>query len=881
KGKGKGKGKPGKPKKSGPREVKGRKLFLVIKETLNELTKKDRSLVLATEFKSQLISLRKLDLGPDNSIQVNLPSSTNPDKTEIFEVALHGPAEARVDEVLKYIKSTTGASNDPLGKPTSDEEDAARALAFPKFPDVVDALNVIFGFGPRSNEDISAVGNSRYFSFKNGGIYKNMVMLGRPLQAARGTFQSLRLGTGRLLLNANVTHGIFKIHGKCDTIFENLGIHRVEMTNGHQIRHLKLMNKFLPKTRVLAKMKFANGKEVNRPKAIYGLAYAPEITRACQNNEHPPKFDKGCEFPGPQNVRFYLASDSNGGGAYTSVKDFYKKKYGSDLKNLPLLNLGTAANPNFTPAEFVEILPGQSVKAKLTSQESTVMVNFACRSPYANALSITTDARETLGLDDGKLDQFGIQVGRQLLTVQGRVLNAPGISYYNSRAQPTQVYPREGSWNVRDIKVYKPGRMIDRWTYINVKPSSRFGPVQQEIVYGFAQAMIGMDIRVNSSPVSPYTEVIDQRGLLHGEADEFFKWAKKNRIQFVLVILGTSDSEIYGKIKTLGDCTYGIHTCCVQADKFRPGKAPYFANCALKWNLKAGGVNHKLHNEFGLIREGKTMVVGYDVTHPTNMPSDKSDAAPSLVGLVATIDRDMGQWPACSWEQSSKQEMLDETLTEAFKSRLALWQTHNKQLPENIVIFRDGVSEGQFAQVLQKELPRIRIACNAKYPKNKGPRISLIVSVKRHQTRFYPTSEESKTSNNNIENGTIVDRGVTQARYWDFYLTAHSSIKGTARPAHYTVLLDEVFRAKYGGEAANELERYTHELCYLFGRATKAVSICPPAYYADIVCTRARCYRPEFFEISDVESVSTAGPGLSTGDSKQVHADLANSMYYI
>jgi hypothetical protein len=75
----------------------------------------------------------------------------------------------------------------------------------------------------------------------------------------------------------------------------------------------------------------------------------------------------------------------------------------NDLKDYPLLNLGTAANPNFTPAEYVEILPGQSVKAKLTSQESTAMVDFACRSPYANALSITTDARETLGLDDEKL----------------------------------------------------------------------------------------------------------------------------------------------------------------------------------------------------------------------------------------------------------------------------------------------------------------------------------------------------------------------------------------------------------------------------------------------------------------------------------------------
>ncbi|KAG8671632.1 hypothetical protein FPOAC1_004884 [Fusarium poae] len=881
-GKGKGKGKPGKPKKSGTHEVKGRKLFLVIKETLAELTKKDKSLILATEFKSQLISLRKLDLGLDNSIQVNLTSSTNPDKIEVFEVTLHGPVVARVDEMLKYVKSTTSALNDTPAKPTN-EDDAAKALAFPKFPDVVDALNVIFGFGPRSNDDVSAVGNSRFFSFKNGGICRDMSMRGRPLQAVRGTFQSVRLGTGRLLLNTNTTVGIFKLSGQCADIFEKLQIRPGHKKDGQMMRNLRLMNKFLPKTRVLAKMKFANEKEVKRPKAIYGLAWAPEIQRASRGNEHPPRFTQGYEYPGPDNVEFYL-SDSKGSGEYITVKEFYKRKYRkNDLKDYPLLNLGTAANPNFTPAEYVEILPGQSVKAKLTSQESTAMVDFACRSPYANALSITTDARETLGLDDEKLDQFGIQVGKQLLTVQGRVLNAPAISYYGPGAKLTQVHPREGSWNMRDIKVYKPGKNIQNWTYVNVKPG-RFGPVQRSTVDDFVRVMKQMNIAISSNPIQPPTEVISHDMFLQGRADDFFKWAKDKRIDFILVLLGTSDTETYGRIKTLGDCAYGIHTCCLQGDKITSNKNPlqYFANCALKWNLKAGGVNHKLHNEFGLIKEGKTMVVGYDVTHPTNMPLDQSDAAPSLVGLVATIDRDMGQWPAYSWEQSSKQEMLDETLTEAFKSRLELWQMHNRQqLPENIVIFRDGVSEGQFAQVLQKELPRIRIACNAKYPKNKAPKISLIVSVKRHQTRFYPTSAESMTSKNNIENGTIVDRGVTQARYWDFFLTAHSSIKGTARPAHYTVLLDEVFRAKYRAEAANELERYTHELCYLFGRATKAVSICPAAYYADIVCTRARCHRPEFFEISDVESVSTAGPGSSASGSKQVHADLANSMYYI
>ncbi|KAM4060420.1 piwi domain-containing protein [Hirsutella rhossiliensis] len=80
--------------------------------------------------------------------------------------------------------------------------------------------------------------------------------------------------------------------------------------------------------------------------------------------------------------------------------------------------------------------------------------------------------------------------------------------------------------------------------------------------------------------------------------------------------------------------------------------------------------------------------------------------------------------------------------------------------------------------------------------------------------------------------------------------------------------------------AANELESLTYELCYLYGRAIKAVSICPPAYYADIVCERARAYRPEIFEASDTDSVSTAGKAAPAA-SRQVHETLKDTIYYI
>lgn len=321
--KGKG-GKPGKPRESGPREVKGRKLYLVIKEALNELSKKDKNLLVATEFKSQLISLRKLNLEQDNTIRFNMPSSEGSEKTDVFEVVFNGPVEARVDDMLKYVYSKTGASD--------DGSDPSQAMAYPKFPDVIDALNVIFGFGPRSKlDEISAVGNSRFFAFGSDNR-RNEVVLGRDraLKAARGYFQSVRLSTGRLLLNVNVTHGVFKIDGPCAKFFEGFGVTATQ--SPLMARKLKLLGRFLPKTRVWIKTKYGS-KEVRRSKAIHGLVSIRDIKKQCRD-KNPPKFRHTTDFAvGPGDVSFWL--EDEGKGRYITVADFYKQSKFPLLPSVP------------------------------------------------------------------------------------------------------------------------------------------------------------------------------------------------------------------------------------------------------------------------------------------------------------------------------------------------------------------------------------------------------------------------------------------------------------------------------------------------------------------------------------------------------------------
>lgn len=364
------------------------------------------------------------------------------------------------------------------------------------------------------------------------------------------------------------------------------------------------------------------------------------------------------------------------------------------------------------------------------------------------------------------------------------------------------------------------------------------------------------------------------------------------------VILPKFDSEIYNRVKFVGDVKKGIHTICVIGSKLTKrmhyNNSPdlqYFANVALKFNLKLGGANQSLEtSKLGIIAFKKTMVVGLDVTHPSPGSSSK---APSVVGIVASVDSTLAQWPADIRIQESRQEMVSE-LDVLMKSRLLLWRQKNGSLPENIIVYRDGVSEGQYQLTLEEEVPLLRKACESFYPATdtkKGlPRISLAVVRKRHNTRFYQTNEDDTDNSSNPQNGTVVDRGVTEARNWDFFLQAHTALHGTARPAHYYVVLDEVFRKGAGKSptnAADDLEDLTHNMCYLFGHATKAVSICPPsAYYADLVCERARCYLSGLFDASATPTASIAGSTdtddqVASASDVAIHPTLKDSMFYL
>jgi eukaryotic translation initiation factor 2C len=129
------------------------------------------------------------------------------------------------------------------------------------------------------------------------------------------------------------------------------------------------------------------------------------------------------------------------------------------------------------------------------------------------------------------------------------------------------------------------------------------------------------------------------------------------------------------------------------------------------------------------------------------------------------------------------------------RERIQAWmKNHGDQPPANIIYFRDGVGDSQYAQVKAEELPEITAAFNVAAP-NHTVRLTALVVVKRHHTRFYSIAQEDthgKEKEANCKPGTLVDQIVTSPYFTDFFLQSHTGLKGTAKPAHYFVLQDDI-----------------------------------------------------------------------------------------
>lgn len=112
---------------------------------------------------------------------------------------------------------------------------------------------------------------------------------------------------------------------------------------------------------------------------------------------------------------------------------------------------------------------------------------------------------------------------------------------------------------------------------------------------------------------------------------------------------------------------------------------------------------------------------------------------PSIAAVVASMDpRALANYEVQVRVQSSDQnEEVIQDMKDITVRMLKSFYRRNNRKPERILMFRDGVSEGQFLTVLSRELRAIQAACS-QLQESYQPPITYLVVQKRHHTRIMP-----------------------------------------------------------------------------------------------------------------------------------------------
>ncbi|KAI8591999.1 Piwi domain-containing protein [Geranomyces variabilis] len=578
----------------------------------------------------------------------------------------------------------------------------------------------------------------------------------------------------------------------------------------------------------------------------------------------------------PASQTFFPMKDDAGD---QNVVSYFKSRYGMALRyeHFPCLVVGDPAKHIYLPMEVCRIVPGQRILRKLNDKQTADMIRFTCQPPHVRSNKVSNGFNLLLTQDNKYLQDFNVSIGREMATVNARVLPVPTLSYHPSSLQAT-IAPREGSWNLRDKRVAQ-GARLTSWAVIVFSPEREVSLFQ---VQKFLRELIttcrdtGMDVRQHQPPIRYANPQGNVEAILKAAYMDAGS-ASGIKPQMVLIILPHTGVPLYAEIKRVADTIIGVATQCMQSKHVFAPKKQYCANVCLKLNVKLGGMNCFLGNQqLHFVAEIPTIIFGADVTHPA--PGDHNK--PSIAAIVASMDAQCSRYAAAIRVQKGRQELIRD-LQGASVELLRTFYQYCGAKPQRLLFYRDGVSESQFADVVRNEVAALRRACDELEP-GYMPLITFVIVQKRHHARFFPLKKEDADKSGNVLPGTVVEAGITHPSEFDFYLASHPGLQGTSKPTHYHVLHDE------NAFTADGLQQLTYRLCYLYCRATRAVSVVPPAYYAHLVAARARYhFGDESWTEGSAERSSWQNPATAmslaemTVNFGSVKEELSKVMYYM
>ncbi|XP_037583640.1 piwi-like protein 3 [Cebus imitator] len=399
-------------------------------------------------------------------------------------------------------------------------------------------------------------------------------------------------------------------------------------------------------------------------------------------------------------------------------------------------------------------------------------------------------AQALLRLWDFKLDS-------NLLSLQGRVLSNANIFQGRRMVQANA----SGEWarEVREIPLLCPVP-LHSWLLLY----SRHCRTQAMNLAEHLQHVTA-PMGITMSPAS----MIEVDGHPDSYTNTLRKYTR-SALQMVICVLPNDDKNRYDHIKKYLCTTFPIPSQCVVKRTIEKVQArTIITKIAQQMNCKMGGALWKVETNVQ-----RTMFIGIDCFH------DIVRRQESIAGFVASTNAELTKWYSQCVIQATGEELVNELQT-CLKAALDVWCENESSMPRSIIVYRDGVGDGQLQALLDREAKPMWTYLQTISPNNFA--LAFIVVKKRINTRFF------LKRGNYFENprpGTVIDVELTRNEWYDFFIVSQSVSEGTVTPTHYNVIYDTI------GLRPDTVQRLTYCLCHMYYNLPGTIRVPAPCHYA-------------------------------------------------
>jgi len=501
-------------------------------------------------------------------------------------------------------------------------------------------------------------------------------------------------------------------------------------------------------------------------------------------------------------------------GTKTSLQKYYAERYNKSIKDpkqpliisIPKMSEQRAGNtgPIYLVPELCN-MTGLSDEQRANFKLMADMGQFTRQDPVkrTQVLKKFSERLATNPKVEEDMKAWNLALGRDLVEFRARILE-PEIIIGDGKA--TATYKMDNAdWGscFRNWKQYSVVSCA-KWAVIN---NSRDATVTTEFIQSLKKVSPSLGMKMGEPKVFTLP---DNRPASY--IQELEKVIKMNPA-IIMVVIPNNKGDHYAAIKKKCVIESPVPSQCVTSTVLNKPKGlmSVATKVAIQMNCKLGGEPWAVK-----IPMKDTMIIGYDTYH------DSLHKGKSVGAVVASMNPSLTKFMSVAHIHSTPQQELEDLMCPAIAKALRKYNELNNCLPGRIIMYRDGVGDGQIPYIVDHEIAAIKKSFMQAYKTEDKLKFTYIVVSKRINSRFFKMNGQPS----NPPSGTVVDDVVTLPERYDFFLVSQSVRQGTVNPTSYNVIEDK------SGLKPEHIQKLTYKLTHLYYNWPGTVRVPAPCQYA-------------------------------------------------